>query len=156
MIFMKRLYFVLFLVFVCGPVVSVAQNEKSNKLEWYTDLMKANEQSKATGRPIFGFFTGSDWCGWCHKLENEVFSKTAFIKWAQKKVILLELDFPRMKKLPPELAQQNNSLQQAFKVSGYPTVWIFLWLRTRPIINSASHRLAALVTHRVRCPVRRK
>jgi protein disulfide-isomerase len=37
----------------------------------------------------------------------------------------LELDFPRAKQLPPELIQQNNSMQQAFGVSGYPTVWIF-------------------------------
>ncbi len=99
--------------------------QHGGKLEWQTDLMKAHELSKATNRPIFGFFTGSDWCGWCHKLQNDVFSKPSFIKWAKEKVILLELDFPRQKQLPPELAQQNSSLQQAFKVQGYPTVWYF-------------------------------
>ena len=58
-------------------------------------------------------------------MQNEVFAKPEFIKWARKNVILLELDFPRQKQLPPVLAQQNNSLQQAFKVSGFPTVWMF-------------------------------
>ena len=43
----------------------------------------------------------------------------------KKNVILLELDFPRRKQLPAELAQQNQSLQQAFKVRGYPTIWLF-------------------------------
>jgi protein disulfide-isomerase len=119
---MKQLSFILLLFLLCHAAPSFAQKDN---LVWYTDLMKAQEKSKATHRPIFGFFTGSDWCGWCHKLQNEVFSKTAFIKWAQQKVILLEVDFPRMKQLPPELAQQNGNLQNAFHVSGYPTVWMF-------------------------------
>ena len=43
----------------------------------------------------------------------------------KKNVILLELDFPRRKQLPPELAQQNASLQQTFQIQGFPTVWLF-------------------------------
>ena len=45
--------------------------------------------------------------------------------WAKKNVILLEVDFPRMKQLSPELQAQNNSLQQSFGVMGYPTCWMF-------------------------------
>jgi protein disulfide-isomerase len=102
---------------------TVAQETKGG-LVWYTDMMKADEVSKKTGKPIFAFFTGSDWCGWCHKLQNDVFSKQSFIDWAKKNVVLVELDFPRNKQLPPELAQQNNGLQQALQVQGYPTVWL--------------------------------
>lgn len=103
---------------------SNAQTEKDG-LTWYTDITQAHEQSVKTKKPVFGFFTGSDWCGWCHKLEHDVLEKPEFKAWAKKNVILLELDFPRSKKLPEALAQQNNSLQQFFKVQGYPTVWIF-------------------------------
>ena len=95
------------------------------ELEWYTDLLTANDLSKAQHKPVFAFFTGSDWCGWCRKLHIEVFEKPEFIKWAKKYVILLELDFPHSKPLPQPLAEQNNSLQQAFQVRGYPTVWLF-------------------------------
>ena len=98
--------------------------ETKGGLIWQTDIMKANEISKSTGKPIFAFFTGSDWCGWCHKLQKDVFSKNTFIAWAKKNVVLVELDFPRNKQLPPELAQQNNGLQQALQVQGYPTVWL--------------------------------
>ncbi|MES2513055.1 MAG: thioredoxin family protein [Bacteroidota bacterium] len=98
---------------------------ESKELIWYTDIMKANDVSKATNKPIFAFFTGSDWCGWCKKLQADVFSKAEFIQWANKHVILLEVDFPRAKTLSPELIQQNNSLQQTFQVRGYPTIWIF-------------------------------
>ena len=94
-------------------------------------MMKADEISKTSGKPIFAFFTGSDWCGWCHKLQNDVFSKKSFIDWANKNVVLVELDFPRKKQLPPELAQQNMGLQQALQVQGYPTVWLLFLNRNK-------------------------
>ncbi len=101
------------------------QDKNSEPLEWFTDLQKASEISQKNKKPIFGFFTGSDWCGWCKKLQRDVFVKKSFIDWAKKNVILLELDFPRAKILPKEIQEQNASLQQAFQVSGYPTIWIF-------------------------------
>jgi thioredoxin-related protein len=95
------------------------------ELKWYTDMGEASALSKKTGKPLFGFFTGSDWCGWCMKLQRDVFAKDAFKTWADKHVILLELDFPKRKQLPNDIAQQNANLQQAFQVTGYPTCWIF-------------------------------
>ena len=112
-------------LFIFISSVLKAQSESTDGLTWHTDVMKANEVSKATNKPIFAFFTGSDWCGWCKKLQADVFSKSEFIQWAKKNVVLLELDFPRGKTLSPELQQQNNSLQQTFQVRGYPTIWIF-------------------------------
>jgi len=95
------------------------------ELMWYTDVTKAAEISNASNKPIFAFFTGSDWCGWCRKLQANVFAKKEFIRWANQNVVLVELDFPRGKQLSPEMQQQNNSLQQTFGVQGYPTVWFF-------------------------------
>ncbi|MFI5140718.1 MAG: thioredoxin family protein [Bacteroidia bacterium] len=98
---------------------------QQGKLTWYTNLTEASDLSIKTGKPVFAFFTGSDWCGWCMKLQANVFAKDAFVAWAQKNVILLELDFPRRKQLSPELTKQNNELQQTFQVQGFPTVWLF-------------------------------
>ncbi len=106
----------------CAPT---GAQELKGGLTWYTDAAKASEVSNQEKKPIFGFFTGSDWCGWCHRLEANVFDKPGFKEWAKKNVILLELDFPRNKQLPPELANQNAGLQQAFGVQGYPTIWVF-------------------------------
>ncbi len=114
---------ILFITMVFSQAVKA--QEVKDGLEWYTDITKAYEISTKTGKPIFAFFTGSDWCGWCHRLEANVFSKDGFKAWAKKNVILLELDFPRNKKLPDALVQQNNSLQQFFQVQGYPTCWVF-------------------------------
>jgi len=99
--------------------------EIKNGLTWYTSVNQVYQISKQTQKPVFAFFTGSDWCGWCHKLQAAVFDKQGFKDWAKKNVILLEVDFPRNKQLPDTLAQQNNGLQQFFQVQGFPTVWIF-------------------------------
>ena len=118
-------FFALFLLGIQSSCMAQTAKGNEGELVWHTDLAKARELSDATKKPIFGFFTGSDWCGWCHKLEADVFAKEAFVTWAKKNVILLELDFPRSKQLPAEIAQQNYNLQQQFKVQGYPTIWLF-------------------------------
>jgi thiol:disulfide interchange protein len=92
---------------------------------WLTNLDEAYAKSKSSNKPILANFTGSDWCGWCKRLTASVFSQPDFKTWADKNVVLLELDFPRGKQLPDAIRQQNQSLQQAFGVGGYPTVWLF-------------------------------
>jgi protein disulfide-isomerase len=108
-----------------AKTVKTPKTESPATLTWYTDVVKASEVSNATGKPLFAFFTGSDWCIWCKRLQADVFAKKKFIDWANKNVVLVELDFPRTKALSPELQQQNNSLQQTFGVQGYPTIWMF-------------------------------
>ncbi len=105
---------------------SFAQTEyKSKKEGWEVKMVKAVELSKKSGKPILANFTGTDWCGWCIKLDNTVFKKPEFKTWAKENVILLELDFPRRSKLPEEIAKQNGELQRAFNVRGFPTIWVF-------------------------------
>lgn len=92
---------------------------------WNVGLDKVYEMSQKTGKPILANFTGSDWCGWCHRLKASVFDKPDFKAWANENVILYEVDFPRGKKLPTNIAQENASLQQSLGVRGYPTVFLF-------------------------------
>ena len=113
---MKKLALVLFLTLSISTI-------QAQDLTRHTDLNKASELAMKTKKPMMLFFTGSDWCGWCIKLQNEVFKTPEFIKWASENVTLVELDFPRRKQLTPELAQQNRNLEQMFGVRGYPTVW---------------------------------
>ena len=92
---------------------------------WHVKLDDAFNESKKTGKPIMANFTGSDWCGWCKRLDQSVFHQPGFADWAKKNVVLLELDFPRRFKLPNEIAAQNRSMQQSLGVRGYPTIWLF-------------------------------
>lgn len=92
---------------------------------WLVDVEEAYQLSQKTGKPIMANFTGSDWCGWCKKLTRDVFVTDTFKKWADKNVVLLELDFPRRKVIPDNIKAQNQALGNAMKVTGYPTVWVF-------------------------------
>ena len=96
---------------------------QEGELDWHTDVNKAIELSIESEKPLFMFFTGSDWCGWCIRLQKEVFFKPDFVKWAKENLILVELDFPRRKKLDETLKKQNDNLRQMFAVRGYPTGW---------------------------------
>lgn len=107
------------------PAEAVSTKYEAENAGWVVNLDDAYALSKKTGKPIMANFTGSDWCGWCKKLTASVFSKQEFKDWAAKNVILLELDYPRYKAIPENIRNQNASLQQAFQVQGYPTVWLF-------------------------------
>ncbi len=97
----------------------------SDKEGWLVDLDEAYAAAQKESKPIMANFTGSDWCGWCKKLDADVFSKPEFKAWAKKNVVLLEVDFPRHKQIPQKNQQQNYAMQNALQVTGYPTVWIF-------------------------------
>jgi thioredoxin-related protein len=95
---------------------------KPIKVVWHTDPAKAFKVAKKTKRPVFINFTGSDWCHWCHKLDGEVFSKLSFAAYATKKLVLLEIDFPRKTKLPAAIEKRNMEFARKYHVEGFPTV----------------------------------
>ena len=96
---------------------------QAQELTWHNDMNKAIAASNKEKKPLMMFFTGSDWCGWCMRLQREVFLTPEFTKWAKDNVVLVELDYPRKKQLAPEIVSQNDQMQQMFAVQGYPTVW---------------------------------
>ncbi len=69
------------------------------------------------------FFTGSDWCGWCIRLQKEVLKTPEFAAWAKKNVVLVELDYPRKTPQTDVIKAQNAGLQEAFGIQGFPTVY---------------------------------
>ena len=97
--------------------------QAQEELTWHTDMSKATDISIKENKPMFLFFTGSDWCGWCIRLQKEVFKTPEFIKWAKDNVVLVELDFPRKNEQTDAVKMQNAQLQQQLQVRGYPTVW---------------------------------
>ena len=101
------------------------QEYKATHEGWLVKVDEAFAESQRTGKPIMASFDGSDWCTWCKRLSANVYEQPGFMEWANKNVVLLQLDFPRRTPIPEEIKRQNASLQQAFKVRGFPTVWVF-------------------------------
>ena len=109
--------------FILFLALSFSSTFIAQELVWQTDMNKAIEVAKKENKPIMLFFTGSDWCGWCKKLQSEVLKKPEFIEWAKKNVVLVDVDFPRTNLQTEAIKAQNQSLQQMFEVRGYPVVW---------------------------------
>ena len=114
---MKKILLIAFLTLTSMSI------QAQEELTWHTDMSKATDISIKENKPMFLFFTGSDWCGWCIRLQKEVFKTPEFIKWAKENVVLVELDFPRKNEQTDAVKMQNAQLQQQLQVRGYPTVW---------------------------------
>jgi thioredoxin-related protein len=89
---------------------------------WQTDFAAAQKQAKAEKKLMLVDFTGSDWCIFCKMLKEKILDTDAFKKDTPKRFVLVELDFPHMKELAPELKEQNMKLAKKYKVHGFPTV----------------------------------
>ncbi|HEY0457459.1 MAG TPA: thioredoxin family protein [Verrucomicrobiae bacterium] len=94
----------------------------AESLSWSTDLPKAQAQAKKENKLVLMDFTGSDWCGWCIKLNKEVFATKEFTEYAKKNLVLVELDFPSKKQQSEALKKANNELKDKYKIDGYPTI----------------------------------
>lgn len=89
---------------------------------WMTDLGVAQNRAYAENRLVLINFTGSDWCGWCIRLKNEVFSKPEFLAFAERHLMLVEVDFPRRKPISAQQRAINEALSNKYGIEGYPTV----------------------------------
>lgn len=115
---------------LCMSLLSCARDENKEdaampagpELKWLTSLDDARKEAAAKQRPILVDFSGSDWCGWCIRLDREVFSKAAFKTYAENNLVLLLLDFPRSKPQSAELKRVNQGLAEKFNIEGFPTI----------------------------------
>ncbi len=116
---------------------STTNTAESNQQVWF-NYDQAVQASKTSGKPIMLVFSGSDWCGWCVRLKNEVFNTNEFQQWAQENVHAVEVDFPRGHALPQAVAQQNQLLKQQYgaHVQSYPTV-LFVDSSNQQVIGKA-------------------
>ncbi len=90
---------------------------------WTSDFQAAKKEAAEKGKDLLLDFTGSDWCGWCIKLDKEVFSQDYFKTEAVKDFVFVTLDFPQDKSALSEATQkQNQALAEEFKIQGYPTI----------------------------------
>jgi thioredoxin-related protein len=92
--------------------------------DWQTDYAGALEKAKAENKRVLLEFTGSDWCGPCIQFNKQVLSRPEFLTYAEKHLILVEVDYPQRKRQSAELVKQNKELARQYGIDekGYPTV----------------------------------
>jgi thioredoxin-related protein len=92
------------------------------KPDWLTDFEKAQAQARAQNKALLINFTGSDWCPPCLMLEREVFKQPEFTEYAAKNLVLLMVDFPRIKMQSLEERAANRKLAERYEIDGFPTI----------------------------------
>jgi thioredoxin-related protein len=105
-----------------GMVICASQTARSQGLEWLTDAEAAQAKAKAENKLVLLDFTGSDWCGWCMKLKREVFDQPEFAQYAQSKLVMVVVDFPKTQTLPQHQQRANLALSHTHHVNSYPTL----------------------------------
>ncbi len=104
-------------------LASVAPVRLAADEPWLTDLDAAKERAAVEGKSILVDFTGSDWCIWCIRLDQEVFATEAFVAAAPEKFVLVKLDFPRDKSgQSAEMQAAHERWSTTYAVSAFPTV----------------------------------
>src|SRR6201991_5066914 len=83
-------------------------------------MQEAEMIAQKEHRYILLNFSGSDWCGPCILLRKQIFDDPAFVAFADTALVLVNADFPRMKKnqLSKGQQQQNDQLADKYNSSG--------------------------------------
>lgn len=115
-----------FLSILLAGLAASASLATSTPAGFTDDYDAALARAMAGDKMVFAVFTGSDWCPYCIKLEEEVLSQEAFVTGAKKGYELLFLDFPNDKtRLSKKALVQNPKLKEKYPVSGFPTMMVF-------------------------------
>jgi thiol:disulfide interchange protein len=81
-----------------------------------TDPAKALAQAKKTGKLVM-MDVYTDWCGWCKRLDADVYAKPDVAKAIEKDFVFLKIN--------PEKSAANRKFVDKYGVRGYPAI-IFL------------------------------
>jgi thioredoxin-related protein len=103
-----------FLLFFLFPAFFVGSSP------WLNNLDDARELAKKKHEFIILNFSGSDWCGPCIKMHEEIFETNVFRQYADSNLILVNADFPRLRKnrLPPDQQKRNDVLADKYNPKG--------------------------------------
>lgn len=87
---------------------------------WSGNFNETAKLAKSSNKLILVNFSGSDWCGPCIRLKNEIFSSEVFEKFATENLLLVRADFPRQKKnkLSDVQVHLNEALAERFNRDG--------------------------------------
>lgn len=114
---MKQYLFILFVAFSC-----IVYSQK-NELKWSQNFERTIKKAKKNKKPIIMYFSGSDWCAPCKKLDLDFFHSQKFIEQSNNFNLIL-VDVPRrIDIISSEQMEKNKKLLTKFnKEKSFPMV----------------------------------
>jgi thiol-disulfide isomerase/thioredoxin len=95
---------------LCGCLLFLAGGAHAAEINWAKSFHAAIQQAKTTGRPVMvDFYT--DWCGWCKKLDSDVYTNSQVVQTAGKFVSV-------------KVNAEREGVEQArkYQVRSFPTI----------------------------------
>ncbi len=92
--------------------------------EWLGNFDRAKLIAEQKNKPMLIYFSGTDWCKWCWRLNEEVIDKEESKSYIKDKFVLLKLDFLRKSPMPTKLSQQNRRVAKMYGQKLFPTLII--------------------------------
>jgi thioredoxin-related protein len=91
-----------------------------SNVNWETDFSKAQQSAQSEHKYILVNFSGSDWCGPCIKMHKDIFENNSFTQYAAGHLVLVNADFPRLKKheLLKDQQKKNDQLADKYNKNG--------------------------------------
>lgn len=89
-------------------------------INWHYNFEEAKQIAQKEHKHILLNFSGSDWCGPCIRLHKDIFDNVSFQAFAAKKLVMVNADFPRLKKNQLPAAQQkiNDAIADRYNSRG--------------------------------------
>ncbi|CAL2086706.1 Thioredoxin-like [Tenacibaculum sp. 190524A02b] len=121
---MKKVILTLVLLISTSLVTSQEVENSLININWESTYTNALAKAAKENKPLLIYFTGSDWCGPCIRLDKELFHTLKFKEYADKNLILYMANFPRNKDLVTNAARiENEKLKNKYKNS-FPMVLV--------------------------------
>src|SRR5262245_18964173 len=95
-------------------LVAFSPVSSATQLSWRTDFDTALLEAQKTSKPLF-IDVYADWCEWCHKLDKDVYSDPAFLKYIANYVSV---------KIDAEDSKKGTAFAEKYHVDGFPTMLV--------------------------------
>jgi len=87
-----------------------------SQLTWQTSLAAGSAQAKLEHKYVLADVY-TDWCGWCKRLDRDVFTNTKVVKYLEKDFVCVKVN--------AEDPKEGQAVAEANKVNGYPCALVF-------------------------------
>ncbi len=120
---MKKIFLILVLFLSVNLSFAQESTVDNSHVNWQISFDEATKKAKKEKKPILIFFTGSDWCPPCKKIERELIETDKFKNFSNKNLVLYKADFPRNRDLVSKEAKlENEKLKMNYRISSFPSI----------------------------------
>jgi thiol-disulfide isomerase/thioredoxin len=90
----------------------------------FTDYNQGLAAARTNRAPLLILFTGSDWCPYCQKLDQEVISTPNFQSYVAGHFVFVTIDDLRNTPMLSDDKKEITELEQRFQISGFPSMLV--------------------------------